>query len=110
MIYELYTEIAEVISDKLDSIRWSDLDRGQLQHPEHFESLVLPCVLICLKDGIAWQSLTQGHQFGEADLSLKIVVRLPEPIYFNERYNKNNDVLKIEDDVHQLIYKHFKFL
>jgi hypothetical protein len=51
----------------------------------------------------------QGHQFGEADLSLKIVVRLPEPIYFNERYNKNNDVLKIEDDVHQLIYKHFKF-
>jgi hypothetical protein len=109
MLYEFYTHIAETISEEIEAIQWIDLDRGQLSQPEHFESLILPCVLINLSDGIGWQGLTGGHQFSEADLSLKIVVRLPEPIYHNQRYNKNNDILCIEDDVHIIAHRKLQF-
>lgn len=101
MLYDFYTHVAQTVSDEIEEIRWIDLDRGQLEYPEHFESLVLPCVLINISDGVSWQGLTNGGQIGEVDVSLKTVIRLPEPIYHNARFNNNNDALSIENDVHK---------
>lgn len=109
MIFEFYTHVAEVLTSEIEELQWADLDRGQLEYPEHFESLILPAVLINLSEGIGWQSLTQGKQIGEVDVSLKIVVRLPEPIYYNSRISNNNEALQIENVVHQTVYNKMRW-
>ncbi len=106
MILKLYSEIAQFILDNLPEGQkvWIDLDRGQLRNLEAFESLVLPSVLIEI-DEIDWQSETQEHQTGEVSFALKIINRLPEPLFYNDNFSANIEALQLEDIIHQAIAK-----
>lgn len=101
MILKIYSEIGKILADNLpEKELWIDLDRGQLKNQKQFESLILPSVLINFENGIEWESLQQKHQFGKTIVTLKIILRLPEPLYLNNRYNNNLEALMLENDVH----------
>lgn len=107
MILKIYSEIGKILSDSLpEKELWIDLDRGQLKNQKQFESLILPSVLINFENGIDWESLQQKNQLGKAVITLKIILRLPEPLYLNNRYNNNLEALELENDVHLAFIGH----
>jgi hypothetical protein len=68
MILFLYSEIAKLLSEGFDEQNerlWVDLDRGQLEDPEAFESIIVPAVLVNFQRGIEWKKLGQRTELGE---------------------------------------------
>lgn len=107
MILETYYGLAEAIMN-ITGVQSIDLDKGQLEAPEQFESILQPGILINLPD-IQYQQLTAGKQYADMNFSLKTVVRLPNHthIYAGASVLKPDNLaeLLIEDAVHQAIVK-----
>lgn len=76
MILNAYFSIAQAVASDVPSIFWRDLDKGQLDNPEAFNSLLLPALLIGFSD-IDWETYGQNHQTGYGTVTLKLIVRLP---------------------------------
>lgn len=66
-----YKAIGQAIRETLPGIRTIDLDKGQLDDPEAFESIQTPGILIGHSD-ITWS----GNQ-GDGTVTVKLVLRLP---------------------------------
>ena len=71
-----YKEVAEIIHKKVKQINWIDLDKGQLDEPERFESLIVPAVLIGQSE-IEWADLTSRFQQGTGMITVKTCFVLP---------------------------------
>lgn len=104
MILSLYQEIGTELSE-IEQLQWIDLDKGQLENPSAFESLLSPAVLIGFENGIEWQELARSKQTGIALVSIKIVVTLPQSTHIKPNttdLNPNDltSTLGIEDIVH----------
>lgn len=106
MILFLYSEIAKLLSEGFDEQNerlWVDLDRGQLEDPEAFESIIVPAVLVNFQRGIEWKKLGQRTELGETTFSLKVVMMLDEPTFNVEQININLEKLITEDKVHAIV-------
>lgn len=103
MILYLYSEIAKLLTQQLpNESLWIDLDRGQLEDPESFESLIIPAILVNMPQ-IEWQTLGQRNQIGDTTFTLKVVISLPEPTYNINNVNINLEAITIEDRIHKAI-------
>ncbi|MGX7686802.1 hypothetical protein ACWA1C_06520 [Flectobacillus roseus] len=106
MILFLYSEIAKLLSEGFDEQNerlWVDLDRGQLEDPESFESIIVPAVLVNFQRGIEWKKLGQRTELGETTFSLKVVMMLDEPTFNVDQININLEKLITEDKVHAIV-------
>lgn len=106
MILYLYSELSKIISEGFQNEEkklWIDLDKGQLEDPESFESLIVPAVLINLQKGIDWKQLGQRNEIGDATFSIKIVMMLSEPTFNIQGVNINLTKLVLEDKIHTII-------
>lgn len=92
-----------------------DLDRGQLEAPELYESLLQPALLVGIPS-INWMELSHGNQEGDMRFYTKTAVRLPQHQHFyldsesdhphlEELTDENKNALLIEDALHQKIIK-----
>lgn len=97
----------------LPELRMIDFDRGQLDTPEKFESILQPAVLVGIPV-IDWKNIAHNHQDGEGTFYTKTVVRLPHnnafyttPEFsdFDDLTEDNLNELLIEDAIHQQIIK-----
>ncbi len=109
MILSLYQEIGNELAE-IESLQWVDLDKGQLENPGLYDSLLSPSVLINFEAGIEWKELARSNQSGEALVTLKIVITLPQsthikPSTINQSQQSLKDALSIEDIVHNKIIR-----
>ena len=66
----LYQHIAYLVLGHLIDVRWIDIDKGQLQNPENYNSIIVPGLLIDIAN-IDWDGT-----LGTATLKLSLVFRL----------------------------------
>lgn len=114
MLYNLLQDLNRLLRTELPEIRMIDFDRGQLQNPERFESIIQPAVLLGIPN-INWKELPRRSQEGDITFFTKTIVRLPHDTYlYNELPIEQNTVLDnniaeninelmLEDAVHQQI-------
>jgi hypothetical protein len=114
MILETLQDIKQACSAIVD-LQMIDLDRGQLDSPEDYESILQPALLVVGPD-IDWQELNHGNQSGTSIFGTKTVVRLPQHTAFmlgseaqhqhlEALSSENLNELLIEDAIHQEIIK-----
>ena len=78
-----YIIIGQAIKQAVPQIQWIDLDKGQLEDPERFNSIGVPGVLIGQSE-IDWQQLGAGQQQGTGTLTVKVVLRLPTQTHLTD--------------------------
>ncbi len=112
MIIELLKNIKAAISG-LTEVRMIDFDRGQLEAPEKYESLLQPALLVGIPE-VDWRNIAHNHQDGDGTFYTKTVVRLPHnnafyttPEFsdFDDLTEDNLNELLIEDAIHQEVVK-----
>lgn len=100
-----YREIALAIHKAVPQISWFDINKGQLDpgKADQFHSLIVPAILIGNPD-INWAALSQGHEQGDGEVSVCLVVRLPagtnliDPLLF-----ENLKQLELADDINAAV-------
>jgi len=114
MLYHLIQDLNRLLRAELPEIRLIDFDRGQLQKPERYESILQPAVLLGIPN-INWRELAKRNQEGDMTFVTKTIVRLPHdtflyndlPIEQNAALDaniaENVNELMLEDAVHQQI-------
>lgn len=96
-----YVSIAQAIHTAVPDLRWFDLDKGQLDDPTAFNSLILPAVLIGQAD-IVWKQLGAKTLLGEGTITLKTVLRLPAQTHLLDPMLADNlTALSLADQVSQ---------
>jgi hypothetical protein len=112
MIIPLLKTLKESLKSVPD-LRMIDFDRGQLNKPEDYESVLQPAVLVGIPV-IDWKDIARSHQDGDGTFYTKTVVRLPqnnayytspEFLQFDDLTEENLNELLIEDAIHQEIIK-----
>ena len=79
-MYKTYRLIAQHIRDNIAEILWIDRDKGQLENPEKFHSIIVPGLLLNFGT-IDWKSETKNNQYGEGSVTTKLIFRLPVATY-----------------------------
>jgi hypothetical protein len=98
-----FKEIRKAIADAVPEVRWTDLDRGQLQKPEAFDTPVMSNTVLLKFEPIQWDNLTYHNQIGHGIMTAKVLVRLPDGQMIDEEQDGNLEALMIENDVHLAI-------
>ena len=80
---QTYLEIAGVVKKAVKEINWIDLDKGQLDDPEAFNSLINKSVLIGQSE-IEWSQLAGGYQQGEGFITVKTIFTLPTQTHLTD--------------------------
>ena len=94
-----YLTIGKAVKDQVKAIHWIDLDKGQLEDPEIFNSIVVPGVLVGNAD-IEWSQLAGGYQQGQGMVTIKTIIRLPAQTHLTDPLAfKNLKDLALADDV-----------
>ena len=94
-----YIQIAQAIKDKVPGIAWFDLDKGQLEKPDAFNSVIVPGVLIGQAD-IEWSDLVSRNQQGIGTITVKTAFTLPaQTNLLDPLVTENLKVLELADDV-----------
>jgi hypothetical protein len=75
-MFETYLIIVTTLRNKLKWINWLDWDKGQLEEPEKFNSIIVPGVLVD-PSAIEWEELGKGFQLGIGPITVKLVTLLP---------------------------------
>lgn len=110
MLLPILNQVKEITAG-ITALRMIDFDRGQLDHPHLYESILQPAVLVGLLP-VSWQNLQHNHQQGQATFYTKTIVRLPQnhayyadPQFqdFDTLGQDNITELLIEDIIHQAI-------
>lgn len=100
-----YRDIALAIHATVPAINWFDINKGQLDpgKADQFHSLVVPAILIGNPD-VNWAALSQGHEQGDGEVSVCLVLRLPagtnliDPLLF-----KSLEELELADHVNAAV-------
>lgn len=103
MILKTYHDIALAIRDQVPQIIWRDVDKGQLDKPDQFNSLLLPALLIGFSE-IDWQTFGQGNQLGEGTVTVKLILRLPAQTHdLDPLFQTNLDELELAAQVNTVM-------
>lgn len=95
----IYFGVGQAIADQVKAIRWIDLDKGQLENPEMFHSIITPGVLIGTSD-VEWKPTTQRNYIGDGTITVKIVFTLPHQTnLLNPLLSSGLEILGLADDV-----------
>ena len=112
MIIDLLKTLKTALME-VPALRMIDFDRGQLDTPEKFESVLQPAILVGIPV-IDWRNIAHNHQDGDGTFYTKTIVRLPhnnafytspEFSQFDGLTEENLNELLIEDAIHQEIVK-----
>lgn len=77
-MFSTYKIIGQAIREAVPQILTIDLDKGQLDDPQSFESIMTPGILIGHSD-ITWS----GNQ-GEGSVTVKLILRLPSRTHISD--------------------------
>lgn len=110
MIIQLLQLIKQEIKD-IPALRMIDFDRGQMNNPQRFESIIQPAVLVGIPR-INWEEKSKGQQDGDMLFYTKTIVRLPQHQQFYTKAEYEHSIvldqesmtmIEIEDEIHQKI-------
>lgn len=105
----IYKSIGEAIRKHVPEITWIALDKGQIDDPENYDSLLCPAVLV--RADTDWDHGQGGYQRGTATISVKVCFILPAGTNdIDPFFDLNLTELDIADQVHEAIYQAFKSL
>jgi hypothetical protein len=79
-MYSTYRHIATHLANAIPDLQWIDRDKGQLDNPENFHSVLTPGLLLGFDD-VEWEPGTRGNQTGYATMTASLVFRLPASTY-----------------------------
>ncbi|WP_080058966.1 hypothetical protein [Spirosoma aerolatum] len=82
-MFKSYSTIAEAIKKQVKVLRWFDLDKGQLDDPERYNSIITPGILIGNSE-ITWSQGSSRAQIGDGTVTVKLVLRLPAQTHLTE--------------------------
>lgn len=87
MIDKLYTAIRQRLKTEVTSLKWIDLDTGQLDNPENNYPFPFPCVFIDF-ERVDWQDAGERMQDGLVMMTVRIASRI-----FDQTHSKTQDTL-----------------
>lgn len=101
----LYKELAESIRAKAPDAGFIDVDKGQIEYPQAFDTLI-PSVLITLPD-TSWNEHAYGNQIGEAALVAKWLFHLPSRTHISDpNISMSAEALEYANQIHEAIRSH----
>lgn len=104
-MYKTYRLIAQHIRDNIAEILWIDRDKGQLEKPENFHSIIVPGVLVDF-DTVNWKGQTRSNQEGEGQVTLKLVFRLPVSSHETADWNDHPEFEFLSDRLYEVASTH----
>lgn len=104
-MYKTYRHIAQHIRTNIAEILWIDRDKGQLEKPESFHSIIVPGVLIDF-DTVSWNGQTRGNQEGEGSVTIKLIFRLPKATHENAHWNEHEEIELLSDCIYEIASSH----
>ncbi|WP_080058307.1 hypothetical protein [Spirosoma aerolatum] len=94
-----YYALGTAVSKQVRAIRWIDIDKGQLDKPEQYNSIIVPGVLIGQVD-VPWEQLAGNNQVGDGLFTVKTIFRLPAQTSLTDpTFSKNLSALQLADEV-----------
>jgi hypothetical protein len=95
-----YIAIAQAVQAAVPEIKWADIDKGQLDDLQSYNSLVRPAILVGLAD-IDWSQLGQGYQQGTGLITVKTIIGLPSQTHLADPFLMDSlkQVLEIGEKV-----------
>lgn len=101
----LYYELADLLRAHAPDCGFIDMDKGQINNPELFDTLV-PSTLISVAD-TAWDELTYGNQLGNGQMTIYYIFHLSSRTHADDpTVSASVESLKYADVVHAAIRKH----
>ncbi len=94
--------LAAHLATALPDIAWIDRDKGQLDDPEAFNSLIVPALLLDPGE-VTWEGLSRGNQKGMLPLTVKLVFRMPTATHRIHPLSEYDDMADLADKVHQAL-------
>ncbi|GAB2586484.1 hypothetical protein [Spirosoma areae] len=102
-MFNAYFIIAQAIADQVKQLVWFDLDKGQLDNPELFNSILTPGILIGHSE-IEWSQLAGRNQLGNGSVTVKLILRLPAQTHLTDPLiTKNLKELDLGDPVNDAV-------
>ncbi|MGA0556546.1 hypothetical protein ACO2Q8_07845 [Larkinella sp. VNQ87] len=102
---ETYLKVIDAIRSGCKWANWLDWEKGQLDEPERFNSIVTPGVLVD-PSAIEWEELGKSHQLGFGPLTVKLVTMLPAQTYaLDPTVSENAKAQEMADKLHGTLIK-----
>ncbi len=79
-MHKTYRTIAKHIRKELPEISWIDRDKGQLNDPGNFHSIITPGLLLHFGN-VTWTGLGGGRQQGFTTMRASLIFNLPPSTY-----------------------------
>lgn len=95
-MFNTFRLIAAHIRDKVTDLKWIDRDKGQLENPVDFHSIIVPGVLLNFSE-VDWIGGTGGNQTGTCTMTVKLIFRLPVATYEDASWNNYEEYERISD-------------
>lgn len=94
--------IAAHLAAALPDIQWIDRDKGQLDNPEAFHSLLVPALLLGFGP-VEWEGLSRGRQLGQLSLTVSLVTRLPPATHHPRPLGEYDHAADLAAALHQAL-------
>lgn len=105
----LYKEIAELIRKHAPDSGHIDIDKGQLEYPQSFDTLV-PSALIQVPD-TDWNEHAYGNQIGEGTLVVKYLFHLSSRTHITDPLiSMSVEALEYADKIHEAVRRHINVI
>ena len=100
----IYQQIAQLINTHAPEAGFVDLDKGQLDRPEDFDTLI-PCVLVSAPE-TNWEDLRGGNQDGEGSIVVRWLFHLPTRTHPDDPLlSQSAEALKYADTIHEVVMR-----
>jgi hypothetical protein len=100
-----FRQIAAYIREKVAPINWIDRDKGQLEKPTKFNSIITPGALISFSD-VSWEGLTRGNQIGLCKITVKLIFPLPVATHEGAQWSDYTEFEDLSRDVFEALSSH----
>ena len=92
-MHKTFRVLATHLKNNVPEIQWIDRDKGQLEKPENFSSLLPPALLLDFGT-VNWKAGSNENQNGICQLTVKLIFGLPPSTHEGAAWN---DYLEYED-------------
>ncbi|TKT89488.1 hypothetical protein [Dyadobacter frigoris] len=101
-MFKTFRDLASHIGDTVTAINWIDRDKGQLEKPDSFNSIIIPGILLDFSE-IVWFGTTKGNQTGTGQVTVKLIFSLPPATYESSAWSDYPEYEQITNDLYQSI-------